>query len=186
MGGVRTLATSLMIVLLLVGTMAAQGGATGAITGTVSDSTGAVVPNAEVKIVNKATGEVTRTTKTDTAGVFNALLMPVGTYDVLVNAPGFGQVIVQNLAVRVTETTRMYAKLMPKKVTEQVEVEAEVQSVETTNATTGESIESRTIRTNAQCVPGAVRRPNFANCHQGRASRRGAAAGAGGFRARAQ
>src|SRR5579864_8413193 len=147
MGGVRTLATSLMIVLLLVGTMAAQGGATGAITGTVSDSTGAVVPNAEVKIVSKATGEVTRTTKTDTAGVFNALLMPVGTYDVQVNAPGFGQVVVQNLAVRVTETTRMYAKLTPQKVTEQVEVEAEVQTVETTTATTGESIESRTIRT---------------------------------------
>ncbi|HZU44842.1 MAG TPA: carboxypeptidase regulatory-like domain-containing protein [Terriglobales bacterium] len=143
----RTLTASLMVVLFLVGTMAAQGGATGAITGTVMDSTGAVVPNAEIKIISKATGEVTRTTRTDTAGVFNALLMPVGTYDVQVNAPGFGQVIVQNLAVRVTETTRMYAKLTPQKVTEQVEVEAEVQTVETSNATTGESIESRTIRT---------------------------------------
>jgi len=127
--------------------MFGQGGATGAITGTVSDATGAVIPNAEVKIINKATGEVARTLKTDSNGLFNALLMPVGTYDITVTAPGFGQGTVADVAVRVTETTRMYARLNPQRVTEQVEVQSEVQTIETTTAATGESIEARTIRT---------------------------------------
>jgi hypothetical protein len=135
------------VVLALAGTMLGQGGATGAITGTVTDATGAVIPNADVKIVNRATGEVARTTKTDNNGLFNALLMPVGVYDVTVTAPGFGQGTVSDVNVRVTETTRMFARLNPQRVTEQVEVQSEVQTIETTTATTGESIESRTIRT---------------------------------------
>jgi hypothetical protein len=135
------------LVLALAGTTLGQGGATGAITGTVTDATGAVIPNADVKIVNRATGEVARTTKTDENGLFNALLMPVGVYDVTVTAPGFGQGTVSNVNVRVTETTRMFARLNPQRVTEQVEVQSEVQTIETTTATTGESIESRTIRT---------------------------------------
>ena len=147
----RTAAKSLAVlgvfVLVLAGSMFGQGGATGAITGTVSDATGAVIPNAEVKIINKATGEVARTLKTDSNGLFNALLMPVGTYDITVTAPGFGQGTVADVAVRVTETTRMYARLNPQRVTEQVEVQSEVQTIETTTAATGESIEARTIRT---------------------------------------
>ena len=136
-----------VVVLALAGTLLAQGGATGAIIGTVTDVTGAVIPNADVKIVNRATGEAARVTRTDSNGLFNALLMPVGSYDVVVNAPGFGQGTVSNVDVRVTETTRMFARLSPQRVTEQVEVQSEVQTIETTTAATGESIESRTIRT---------------------------------------
>ncbi len=136
-----------VIVVAFAATLLGQGGATGAITGTVTDATGAVIPNAEVKIVSKATGEAVRTLRTDTTGVFNALLMPVGVYDITVNAPGFGQGTVADVAVRVTETTRMYARLNPQRVTEQVEVQSEVQTIETTTAATGESIEARTIRT---------------------------------------
>ena len=43
----------------------AQGGATGAITGTVQDPSGAVVPGAQVKIINQDTTVVARTLKTD-------------------------------------------------------------------------------------------------------------------------
>src|SRR6476660_5948230 len=143
----KSLAVLGVFVLVLAGSMFGQGGATGAITRTVSDATGAVIPNAEVKIINKATGEVARTLKTDSNGLFNALLMPVGTYDITVTAPGFGQGTVADVAVRVTETTRMYARLNPQRVTEQVEVQSEVQTIETTTAATGESIEARTIRT---------------------------------------
>ncbi len=125
----------------------AQGGATGAITGQVVDPSGAVVPNAAVKIVNHATGQVARLLKTDASGSFTALLLPVSTYDITVNAPGFAQGTVASVDVRVTETTRMTAKLVPQTVKQQVEVQAEVQTVETTTATTGEAIESNTIRT---------------------------------------
>src|SRR5437016_9107451 len=140
---------SVLLVLLgwFLATLAfAQGGATGAITGTVQDPTGAVVANAEVRIVNQDTGVVTRTAKTDANGSFTAPLLPAGTYTVAVTSPGFQEGKFADIAVRVTETTRMNVRVAPLKVLEKIEVQAEVQQVETTSATTGQAIESVTIR----------------------------------------
>ena len=67
----------------------AQGGATGAITGTVQDPSGAVVANADVRVTNQDTGVVERALKTGPDGSFTAQLLPVGTYTVSVQAPGF-------------------------------------------------------------------------------------------------
>ena len=124
----------------------AQGGATGAITGTVQDTSGAYVANADVKLINQDTGVVTRTTKTDANGSFTATLLPVGAYTVQVNSAGFQEAKFPNIVVRVTETTKLTARVALLKVMEQVEVQAEVQSVETTTAATGQAIESSTIR----------------------------------------
>src|SRR5437660_1493228 len=140
---------SVLLVLLgwFLATLAfAQGGATGAITGTVQDPTGAVVANAEVRIVNQDTGVVTRTAKTDANGSFTAPLLPAGTYTVTVSSPGFQEGKFTDIGVRVTETTRMSARVAPLRVLEKIEVQAEVQQVETTSATTGQAIDSATIR----------------------------------------
>src|SRR5499433_2430089 len=133
-------------VILSTGSAFAQGGATGAITGTVVDPTGAYVSNADVRIVSQDTGVLTRTAKTDANGSFTTPLLPVGTYTVTVSSPGFQDAKFNDIVVRVTETTRMSARVAPLKVMEKVEVEAEVHSVETTTATTGQAIESSTIR----------------------------------------
>ena len=141
---------SLFVTLLglcLASRMFAQGGATGAITGTVEDPSGAFVAGAEVRISNQDTGVLTRTVKTDANGSFTAQLLPVATYTVTVSNPGFQEAKFPNIVVRVTETTRMIAKLAPHKVLETVEVQAEVQTVETTTPTTGQAIEANTIRT---------------------------------------
>jgi len=135
-----------LIVASLLSQVFAQGGATGAITGTVQDPTGAVVANAEVRIVNQDTGTVTRATKTDASGTFTATLLPVATYTITVSSSGFREAKFPDIAVRVTETTRMVAKLVPLQVLEKIEVQALVQTVETTTATTGQAIESKTIR----------------------------------------
>jgi hypothetical protein len=124
----------------------AQGGATGAITGTVVDPTGALVANADIRIINQDTGETTRAATTDASGAFIATLLPVGTYTVSITRTGFQEGRFTDIVVRVTETTRMTARLSPLKVLEKVEVQALVQSVETTTATTGQAIESQTIR----------------------------------------
>ena len=131
---------------LLVTQTFAQGGATGAISGTVVDPTGAVVANADIRIINQDTGETTRIAKTDPTGSFTANLLPVGTYNVVVSSAGFGEAKFEGIVVRITETTRMTAKLAPLKVLEKVEVQAEVQAVETTSAATGQAIEGLTIR----------------------------------------
>jgi len=132
--------------LLLTVQLFAQGGATGAITGTVEDPSGALVANADVQILNQETGVTARSTKTDGNGGFTVPLLPVGTYTVMVTGGGFQQAKFPDIVVRVTETTRMSAKLRPQAVQQKIEVQAEVQSVETTTATTGQAIESNTIR----------------------------------------
>ena len=135
--------------LLVVGLAAqgfSQGGATGAITGTVQDPSGAVVANADVQLTNQDTGVLERSVKTGPDGSFNAQLLPVGTYTGSVHAPGFGAAKFADIVVRVTETTRMTAKLSTEAVQQKIEVQAEVQTVNTTDATTGQAIESNTIR----------------------------------------
>ena len=69
----------------------AQGGATGAISGTVEDTSGASVANAEVRITNQATNVVERTVNTGADGSFTAPLLPVGTYSLAVSSSGFAQ-----------------------------------------------------------------------------------------------
>src|SRR5437867_4004540 len=62
---------------------------TGNITGAVVDASGAAVPNAVVTVIATAEGIVLRTLQTNEAGLYSATLLPVGTYSVAVEAPGF-------------------------------------------------------------------------------------------------
>ncbi|MFY9793011.1 MAG: carboxypeptidase-like regulatory domain-containing protein, partial [Candidatus Sulfotelmatobacter sp.] len=124
----------------------AQGGATGAITGTIQDPSGAVVAGAEVRITNQETGVLERSVTSGADGSFTAPLLPAGEYTVNVHGAGFAEASFRNIEVRVTETTRLIAKLKTQAVQQQVEVQALVQEVDTTDATTGQAIESSTIK----------------------------------------
>jgi len=142
----REFVVAMLSVLLLAAAARAQGGATGGISGIVEDVSGALVAGAQVQIVNQDTGLVTRTLKTDASGAFSAPLLPVAAYTVKVTAAGFAESSFKDVVVRITETTRLTAKLAPVRVKEEVIVQAEVQTVETTSATTGQAIEAVTIR----------------------------------------
>jgi len=124
----------------------AQGGATGAISGTIQDPSGAVVANAQVRITNQDTKIVERTVATGPDGSFTAPLLPVGTYSVAIHSAGFAERNFPDIMVRVTETTRIIAKLSPQSVQQNIEVQAAVQSVDTTDATTGQAIDTVTVR----------------------------------------
>src|SRR5258705_3849114 len=123
-----------------------QGGATGAISGTVVDVNGGEVAGADVQIINSSTDGLVRRLTTGADGSFEATLLPPAKYYVVVNKSGFAEAKASNIEVRVTETTRLSIALKPGTVTEKVEISAQVTSVETTNATTGETIGSETIR----------------------------------------
>jgi hypothetical protein len=125
--------------------MFAQGGATGAIGGVVQDLSGAVIANAKVNVKNEATGEVLRQSTTDASGLFTATLLPVGTYSVEVTAAGFPVTTFPGVVVRITETTRMTAVLKVSTVKQIVEVQSQVEEVNTTDATTGQSLGAQTI-----------------------------------------
>src|SRR5258707_9592040 len=139
-------ATLLLTALLLASRAYGQGGATGAIAGAVVDTSGASISGAEVQIISASTESIVRKLSTNADGEFVATLLPPGNYDVIVNKSGFSQAKAQAIEVRVTETTRVTISLKPGAVAETVQISAQVTSVETTNATTVESIGSTTIR----------------------------------------
>jgi hypothetical protein len=134
-----------LLVLSLGAVLLAQGGASGAIRGVVQDASGAALPNAKVEIVSAATGVLLRTEITNASGSFTATLLPTGTYTLRVSAPGFATAGVNDIQVRVTETTRLTIPLTVQSIKESVDVMAQVASVETTAATTGESLGTQTI-----------------------------------------
>jgi hypothetical protein len=142
--------TSLFVLIFLLGSaeqICAQGGATGAITGTVQDPSGGLIASAKVEIVSEATGQVVRDLITDSSGSFTATLLPVGSYSVGVSAAGFATTKFTGVLVRVTETTRMTAALKVTQATETVTVSAEVATINTANASTGEALDSTTVST---------------------------------------
>src|ERR1700744_2752822 len=61
---------------------------TGSITGTVVDPSGAAIPGAQVKIINQATGDLTREATSDASGNFRVLNVPPATYKITVTAAG--------------------------------------------------------------------------------------------------
>ena len=139
------IASSVFMVVIVTGMMFAQGGATGAIGGVVQDASGAVIANAKVSIRGEATGEVLRQVTADASGLFTATLLPVGNYTVEVTAAGFPDTKFAGVVVRITETTRMTAVLKVSTVKEIVEVQSQVEQVNTTDATTGQSLGAETI-----------------------------------------
>ncbi len=141
----RTLAVLVILAFCLSSLALAQGGATGAISGVVQDPSGAVIANAKVSVRSEATGEVLRQATTDSSGSFTASLLPVGTYTVEVNAPGFPDTKFPGVIVRITETTRMTAVVKTSVVKEVVEVQSQIAQVNTTDATTGQSLGAQTI-----------------------------------------
>jgi len=135
-----------LIGLLGSGSVYGQGGATGAISGTVVDASGGSVAGAEVQIIDVRTELLVRKQPTGSDGSFVVTLLPPGTYTVVVNKSGFSEAKADNIVVRVTETTKVTITLKPGSVAEKVEISAQVTTVETTNATTGQSLGTETVR----------------------------------------
>jgi hypothetical protein len=138
----------LIFAMLLTGARSvfAQGGATGALDGTVLDSSGGAVGDAGVTITDERTGNVVRTLRTSASGTFVGTLLPPSTYAVTVNAKGFGENTTKAIEVRVTETTAVYITMRPSQLSQQVTVSAQVVNVDTENATTGQDITTSTVR----------------------------------------
>src|ERR1700682_5135453 len=73
--------------LLSAALFAQEGG--GKLAGTVTDSTKAVIPDAEISILHRGTG-LSRSTKTDADGSYALPALPIGVYDVTASRAGFG------------------------------------------------------------------------------------------------
>src|SRR5205085_2508649 len=98
-------------------------GGSGSLYGTITDANGAVIAGASVTIRNNATGQQLNLT-TSGEGVYTSPTLSAGMYTVTVSAPGFKQLITQNVSVGAGPPTNLYATLEVGSVAETVTVTA--------------------------------------------------------------
>jgi hypothetical protein len=115
----------------------------GAITGVVTDHTGAVIAGAEVSVKNEAT-ELSVSMKTTGAGNYNFPNLDPGVYTVTVGAKGFQTLTQQNIHVNAMETDTYSPTLTVGATSVEVTVTAEPPQMETSNATLGATMENET------------------------------------------
>lgn len=117
---------------------------TGTLTVNVLDPSGAIVPSAQVTITHVST-ELRRQGVSNESGIFFAPFLPVGSYNVVVESPGFKVANVAGLDLRVGQSAEITARLELGQISEVVEVSSAAALLETTNATLGQVIENKQI-----------------------------------------
>jgi len=116
----------------------------GGINGRVTDQTGAVVPSAEVKATNEATG-LSYSTTSSTAGEFAFPDLPLGDYTVVVSLGGFETFRISRVRVSAGAIYNVQVRLRVAELSASVEVSAAAGSVERTSTTLTSVLSTRTV-----------------------------------------
>ena len=119
---------------------------TGTIAGTVTDASGAVVPGATITITDTAKQTVVRTVTTGESGEYAAPQLPVGVYDVTVEAPNFKKYVTNNVKLDVNQRRTVDATLETGNISEIVTVESTPLQVDTQTPTSGNLISGTQVR----------------------------------------
>jgi hypothetical protein len=117
----------------------------GAISGTIKDQTGAVVPGANIVVTNLGTNDTRRAT-TSGSGTFSVQDLDPVTYSVSIEAPGFKRELVGNVKVDTASVAAINVTLQAGTVETQISVSAEAVMVNTESGTTGSTVTEREIR----------------------------------------
>src|SRR6266436_957118 len=136
---------SKLVVLALVAALPAFSQAiTAKVSGTVSDPSGAVVPNASVTIRNQQTSQA-RSAKTDSSGGYEFSFLPIGVYSLSVEAAGFQKAEVAPFPLSVDQEARVDVKMTIGQAAETVQVTAGAILMQTENSTVGTVINSQQV-----------------------------------------
>ncbi len=122
--GVRLLPVFVVVLMAVCSYRLAQAQTAGTITGTVTDESGAVVPGATITITNEGTGTVARTVQSNDSGTYVAEALPVGTYQVAVQASGFARAVRSGIVLNVADRLAINFALKVGAVTQSVDVTA--------------------------------------------------------------
>lgn len=133
------------LVLVFAGVTVAQQ-VTGSISGTVKDSSGAVVPNATVTITNTDRNQVVRTIKSDSLGAYTAPLLPLGNYAVSAEANNFKKATVTGIVLHVNDKLTVDLTLEVGSTSETVTVQAAPLQVELQTPTAAGLITGSQVR----------------------------------------
>lgn len=137
--------TALLTLLLGVSATLSGQNATGRIVGTVTDPQGALVAGAQVRVIDLATSVATPTV-TNSDGYFDVRALPIGTYKVSVEHPGFSTAETQEKRLQINESIRFDITLAVGTAQQTVTVEARVSGVETVNATLSQSVVGEAVK----------------------------------------
>lgn len=140
-----SLAFLIALTVALIATPLSAQKTTGTISGVVSDPTGAVVPEATVRITNIDTGLI-RTVTTNEMGEYVAPDLPNGNYHVTVTQANFKEAVISNVEVHVASTALVNVQLQMGNTSEQVTVEANVIQVQIDSAQLGEVVLSGQVQ----------------------------------------
>ena len=140
--GVRHLVASILAAVVATSIISTTGlgqaqATTGVVRGTVTDSTGAPLPNATVVLRNQETN-VTRTVRTSTTGLYVATLLSLGSYEISVRAIGYDPSTRANIPVRVGQVVEQSFRIS-RRVTELAGVRVSDRSETPVNVTRTES-----------------------------------------------
>lgn len=111
----------------------------GRINGTITDSSGRVIPDAQITLTALSTG-ITRTTKSGTSGDYVIESVEPGKYSLEVQKEGFSTYRVSSLVLQVHESRTLDAQLTVGAVTQSVNVTAAAVAVNVTNATVSQDV----------------------------------------------
>ncbi|MGH9504121.1 MAG: carboxypeptidase regulatory-like domain-containing protein [Terriglobales bacterium] len=137
----RKAITCLAAVLMLTPVLFAE--VTGGIQGTVTDPSGATVPNATVTLKNPETG-LDRRVQTDGSGTYQFLSVPVGDqYNLQVEAQGFRTSVQNGIKLLVNQNYRADFKLVVGAVSQTIDVSTSTTQVDTSSTQLGDVIESK-------------------------------------------
>src|SRR5580693_7852156 len=134
-----------MAILLVFASAAFAQLTTADILGTVTDASGAVVPNANITLVNLGTDEV-RTVQSNGSGDYSFTLLPVGHYSITVKAGGFQASITKDLAVEAGDRARADVHLQLGSESTTIEVTASTPLLQADNATVSSTVTARAVQ----------------------------------------
>jgi hypothetical protein len=135
------IALSILLGVASVATSAFAQSTFGTILGTVTDASGAVIPNIVVKVTNQGEG-ITREVRTDALGNYQAENLKEGLYTVKVQAEGFREVTVQDIRLTARQIVRSDLKLVVGATTEVIAVQADAELINTESQTISTSVTS--------------------------------------------
>jgi hypothetical protein len=130
------------LILLSLATFAPAQEVTAGIYGIVQDASTAVIPGATVRARNLGTG-LTRQTTSDESGNYSFVLMPIGTYEVSVEATGFKKAVSSDVLLRVNDNRRIVFSMEVGQIADQVTVEASAVTVNTASGTTSQLLDGK-------------------------------------------
>ena len=122
----------------------AQAGTTQALSGIVVDSSGAVIPGANVVVKNVATGVATESV-TNTDGLFSVPSLPPGSYDVTVKLEGFKTTVISNVVLTAGAGANLKISMQVGGVSEEVTVSSSSEVVQTQTAAVAQTVNAAEI-----------------------------------------